>query len=100
MGQIGQSVALEQRTRMMLDVAAGLFRVARLSLDHHLEAGKLLSRHSFSRRLRTLDALQLAMALEFRSFGLLDYFVAADRPFLEVAGLEDLPVLNPEDPDR
>lgn len=83
-GQLDQRVAVEQRATMMLDVAAGVLSVVRLSSDHFSEAGKLLSRHCFSRRLRTLDALQLAVALELHSHGLLDYFVAADRALLEV----------------
>ena len=84
-GQLNHQVALEQRAMMMLDVAAGVFGVVRLSPDHFSEASKLLSRHCFVRRLRTLDALQLAAALELHSFGLLDCFVAADKALIEPA---------------
>jgi hypothetical protein len=84
---------------MLLDVAAGVFGVVRLTPDHHSEAGNLLSRHCFSRRLRTLDALQLAVALELHGCGLLDCFVAADRALLEVAAIEGLSVMNPEEPE-
>ena len=98
-GHLDQSAAGEQRAMMMLDVAAGVFGVVRLSAEHLSEAGKLLARHCFSRRLRTLDALQLAVAVELHSFGLLDYFVAADKAMLEVAKMEGLSVINPEEPE-
>jgi hypothetical protein len=52
----------------------------------------------FSNRLRTLDALQLGVALDLRTQGRLDHFDAADKVLLTVAQLEGLPVSNPEDP--
>jgi hypothetical protein len=52
--------------------------------------------HGFAHRLRTLDALQLAVALDLRSQGLLEYFVVADQALGEVAAIEGLTVLNPE----
>jgi hypothetical protein len=70
-----------------------------MSLDHFTLAEQLIGLHSFSNRLRTLDALQLAVALGLRGQGLLDYFVA-DKALLSVARLEDLPTLNPEDPSN
>ena len=85
-----------QRARLMLDVAAGEIEVYRLS-DQHLEAAELLiGRHSFTRRLRTLDALQLAVALDLSRQNLLDHFVVADQALAEIASLEGLAVINPE----
>ena len=46
--------------------------------------------------MRTLDALQLSMALDLRRRELLDTFVVADRLLAEVATLEGLQSLNPE----
>jgi predicted nucleic acid-binding protein len=95
-GTLDQKNAGVQRARLTLDVAAGEIEVYRLS-DQHLEAAELLiGRHSFKRRLRTLDALQLAVALDLSRQNLLDHFVVADQALAEVAGLEGLVVINPE----
>jgi hypothetical protein len=48
--------------------------------------------------LRTLDALQLAVALDLSSQHLLDRFVVADQSLGDVASDEGLNVLNPETP--
>jgi predicted nucleic acid-binding protein len=61
-------------------------------------AEQFIARHGYKYRLRTLDALQLAVAVEFLSEGLLDKFVVADKVLAEVAVLEGLSVLNPETP--
>ena len=55
-------------------------------------AEHLVEGYAFDLRLRALDALQLAVALELRNQALVDYFVAA------VAGLEAFSVINPEHP--
>jgi hypothetical protein len=47
--------------------------------------------------LRSLDALQLASAIKLKRLGRLDYFVAADRVLCEVAALEGLAVINPDE---
>ena len=56
----------------------------------------LVERYAFNLRLRTLDALQLAVVLELRNQKLLDHFVAADTILCGIAGLEGLSVVNPE----
>jgi len=95
-GTLNQKNAGMQRARLMLDVAAGELEVYRLA-DQHLEAAEILiGRHSFTRRLRTLDALQLAVALDLSRQNLLDHFVVADQALAEVASLEGLKVINPE----
>ena len=55
-----------------------------------------MERYAFDLRLRALDALQLAVALELRNQKLVDHFVAADAILCEVALLEGVPVINPE----
>jgi predicted nucleic acid-binding protein len=95
-GALDRKNAGIQRARLMLDVAAGEIEVYRLS-DQHLEAAELLiGRHSFTRRLRTLDALQLAVALDLSRQNLLDRFVVADQALAEIGSLEGLAVINPE----
>ena len=63
--------------------------------DH---AQQLLVRHGLVHSLRTLDALQLAVALGCSAPGPLDAFVCADTNLLHVAAAEGLTVLNPEVP--
>jgi predicted nucleic acid-binding protein len=95
-GALDQKNAGMQRARLMLDVAAGELEVYHLS-DQHLEAAEILiGRQSFTRRLRTLDTLQLAVALDLSRQNLLDHFVVADQALAEVASLEGLKVINPE----
>jgi predicted nucleic acid-binding protein len=67
----------------------GLFR------RHQRAAEKLIATHAPTKRLRTLDALQLAMALELRFAGAINHFVVADVPLAAVAALEGLSVINP-----
>ena len=57
---------------------------------------RLIGRHSFFHRFRTLDARQLAVALDLPKQDMLDYFVAADKALGDVATIEGLAVLNPE----
>jgi predicted nucleic acid-binding protein len=53
-------------------------------------------RHGNRRGLRTLDALQLAVALDVQSRAGLDAFVVADAAFAEIADAQGVPVTNPE----
>ena len=95
-GALERSAAGIQRARLMLDIAAGELEVLLLTHEHFEVAERLIGRRSFTQRLRTLDALQLAVAVGLRKEGRLDSFVAADKALLEIAVLEGLPVLNPE----
>jgi predicted nucleic acid-binding protein len=45
--------------------------------------------------LRTLDALQLSVALDLYRRGVVSQLVTSDRALSEVAALEGLPVVNP-----
>jgi hypothetical protein len=59
------------------------FEIYTLAEDHFAEAERLIGRFAFPQRLRTLDALQLAVALDLYQQSLLDYFVIADRALPE-----------------
>jgi predicted nucleic acid-binding protein len=85
-----------QRERLMADIASGEIEVRSMTAGHFASAEQLIGRHGYTHRLRTLDALQLAVALELLSQGLLDRFIVADKALAEVAALEGLSVLNPE----
>jgi predicted nucleic acid-binding protein len=78
------------------DIAAGKLEVFSLADSEFAMAESLIERYAFDFRLRALDALQLAVALELRDQKLVDHFVAADRILCEVAGREGFSVINPE----
>jgi predicted nucleic acid-binding protein len=84
-----------QRERLMADIASGEIEVRSMTAGHFASAEQLIG-HGYTHRLRTLDALQLAVALELLSQRLLDRFIVADKALAEVAALEGLSVLNPE----
>lgn len=65
---------------------------------HYAEAERLLKQHGNIFRLRTLDALQLAAALDVHGRGSLDAVVAADNVVCQVGAAEGLAVTNPENP--
>ena len=62
------------------------------------EAERLIRKHAMSYSLRTLDAIQLSVVLDFRARGLFNHFVCADRNLCKVAVSEALTVINPEIP--
>ena len=51
-----------------------------------------------TRQLRTLDAIQLAVALRLHQAAPIDRFVFADQRLCDVATVEGLAVFNPEQP--
>lgn len=70
----------------------------RILVAHYQEAERLLREHGPVRRLRTLDALQLAVALDLHRKKAIDRVVSADRDLLVVAAVEGLSVFDPENP--
>jgi predicted nucleic acid-binding protein len=70
----------------------------RLLVAHYQEAERLLRQHGPLRRLRTLDSLQLAVAIDLHRNQLIDRVVSADRDLLAVAAIEGLSVFDPENP--
>jgi predicted nucleic acid-binding protein len=80
------------------DVTSGKLEVFSIGESEFAMAELLVERYAFESRLRALDALQLAVASELRSQKLVDHFVAADVILCEVARLEGLSVINPEQP--
>ena len=70
----------------------------RILVAHFQEAERLLRQHGPTHRLRTLDALQLAVALDLHQKNAVDQFVSADKDLLVVAALEGIAILDPESP--
>ena len=77
------------------DITNGQYRVLRLLVRHLESAEALIQRHGMTRSLRTLDAIQLAVALDLHQHHGLDFFVCADTALCAIAIAEGLAVINP-----
>jgi predicted nucleic acid-binding protein len=97
-GVIGPSDFGLLRRRLFADLRHRRPLVVRLLVRHFQEADRLLQQCSLTHNLNTLDALQLAVALELQHRGMVDELVSADRVLLTVAPLEGLSIFNPETP--
>lgn len=86
------------RNRFLYDLRTRLIRVAKIQTVHYEEAARLVQDYGFKLNLRTLDAIQLAVALDLQHRGLIHTFVAADRALCGIAQQAGLAVLNPEQP--
>src|SRR5438552_4400467 len=86
--------------RFLADTKSELIAVARLLIAHHRDAERLLRLYGPQPGLgvRTLDALQLAVALDLRNRGVIDTVVCADARLIAVAQAEAFTVINPEHP--
>ena len=97
-GHLAGGDAAAQRIRFLDDVANGALALVAVSDFHYPAAERLILRYGDRQGLRTLDALQFAVALDVQHRVGLEEFVAADKALCEVAALEGLTVLNPEHP--
>jgi predicted nucleic acid-binding protein len=97
-GQIRASDFQSARGRFLADIIAGLWRVVPVMADHYHHAQQLLARHGQTQSLRTLDALQLAVALDLNAATPLTAFDCADANLCSIALAEGLTVINPEVP--
>lgn len=84
------------RKRLFADVRARTLNVVRVRVAHFKHADQLLQNHGMTTKLRALDSLQLATALDLHARGVLDQFVCADVNLCGIATTERLPVINPE----
>ncbi len=97
-GAITGPDALFLRSRFMRDIASGALQIVALTAEHYEAAEQLIVNHGTTYRIRSLDALQLAVATHVSSRVGLDRFVTADKAFCELATRAGLTVLNPEKP--
>jgi predicted nucleic acid-binding protein len=97
-GEIDQQAVLIARRRLEADLGCNRLLLAAVNDGHFRDARQLLIKHGLAEALRTLDALQLAIALTLERAGLISVFVAADQKLCRVAALEGLAVTNPEQP--
>lgn len=80
------------------DLLRRRLRVRELTATHYRSAIRLVRQYALRRDaplLRSLDALQLSVALDVRQQYGLDYFVAADKNLCEIAEAEQFNVINP-----
>ncbi len=82
--------------RFRADINQQLLRPVGMFNAHFEAAGDLIGSHGLSRQLRTLDAIQLAVALRLHRSSTVDHFVSADQRLCDIAALEGLAVINPE----
>ncbi len=95
-GVLGSADYTRLRGLFLADVKRRLLKPARVLNAHYQLAGDLIGKHGLGRQLRTLDALQLAVALRIHRVSPIDHFVAADQRLCDIAVLEGLAVINPE----
>src|SRR5207244_132509 len=77
-GQIQMTDFTLYRKRVLADVRNRTLSVIRVRVQDFKLADKLLQKHGMTSKLRTLDSLQLATALDLRERAMLDHFVSAD----------------------
>jgi predicted nucleic acid-binding protein len=86
------------RRRFLADVGRRQYYVVKIVQGHYREAERLIQKYAPTRSLRTLDAVQLAVALSLHRQKRLDEFVCADANLCKIAQLEGLKIINPERP--
>jgi len=96
-GEITETDFVGLRQRLLRDIAQGQFEHVRVTEPHYREAERLIVTYR-RRRFRTLDALQLAVALDLSRRGMTEYFVCADTRLCETAQEEGLVIINPAPP--
>lgn len=80
------------------DIISGKFEVFAVREPEFALAERLLEQYAFDFRLRTLDAIQIAVAIGLRRQEAVGHFVASDQVLCDVAAREGFSVLNPEHP--
>ena len=86
------------RRRFLTELTTRMLKAVRMTGFHYQEAQRLVRKLGPTTNLRTLDALQLAVALDLHRQGTIDNFVCADKALLAVAKGEGLTVIDPEQP--
>jgi predicted nucleic acid-binding protein len=95
MGEIDQAAMEIARRRFRADLAQQRLIVAPFRATHFHSARQLLVQYGVREGLRTLDALQLAVALDLRSSGAVEAIVAADERLCRVSALAGCRAVNP-----
>lgn len=84
------------RRRLRADISQQRIRVGPpIEESHFQSARRLLIRHGVQMALRTLDAVQLAIALDLKQAGLITVMVTADQRLCRVAEACGCSTINP-----
>lgn len=94
-GVIDKAALLQLRGRFYADLSRARFRVALLARRHFQGAEALVRTYAVDHALRTLDALQLSVAIDLCRRRVASELVTSDKALCEVAALEGLAVINP-----
>ncbi len=98
MGELQEPAFQQSLRRFYADLRGRKFRLIRPSSMQERQAIRLLVRKGLTFPLRTLDALQLSVALWLKDQQQLDHFLCADTNLCDAAQQEGLSVMNPEVP--
>jgi len=94
-GVVARATLEHLRGLYSADIASGRLDVVLLERRHFRNAANLVRRYSVDQALRTLDAVQLSVALDLHQRGVTSAIAASDRHLCAAAALEGLAVLNP-----
>jgi predicted nucleic acid-binding protein len=98
-GQLSQSGVEVARRKFRLDLAKRRLHLSPEFEKRHFEYARTrVAIYGIGEGLRSLDALQLSMAIHLLTGGLLHYLVAADQTLCRVARLENLNAIDPQSP--
>ncbi len=100
LGEVSQQQPIAVRTMLLADIRQKQLNVARVLIRHWQRAELLILSHATVHALRTLDAIQLAIALDLRERGLVECFVSADRRLCDLAAIENFNCINPLTPSE
>jgi hypothetical protein len=98
MGALATVEADTLSRRFRADIVSNNLQVFAVTDLHYGHAERLVLQYGFEYRLRSLDALQVAVALDLQAQGMLPRVVAADKTVCEIAAIEGLPVIDPQIP--
>src|SRR6266542_3171471 len=96
MGSLRVTAADALRDRFEAHCISGDIRIFAVMERDWRRAETLMFQYSYRYRLRSLDALQLAVGLHLRERAMVDEMIASDLALCEIAALEGLLVRNPE----
>jgi predicted nucleic acid-binding protein len=99
-GQLSRAGVEVARRKFLIDLAKRRLHVSPEFESRHFEyARTCVAIYGIGEGLRSLDALQLSMAMHLSTGGLLHFIVAADQTLCRVARLEHLTAIDPQLPD-
>jgi hypothetical protein len=97
-GVLTSAEAHTLRGHFRADLVSKGFQVFAITDLHYGHAERLVLQYAFRHRLRSLDALQLAVALDLKDQAITEQIVAADMTVCEIAAAEGLSVIDPQIP--